>query len=70
MTDRSDPLPFFGQADKLSLHKYPNRPPYEVNPRRESVGPYTGRCKRCQSNDLWDDCSCYGCNNCGAVYSN
>jgi len=26
----------------------------------------TGRCKRCGSNDLWDDNAHYGCNTCGA----
>jgi hypothetical protein len=68
MRDRSDPLPLF---DVISRgRRYPNKPASEVNPKREPVGPYTGRCKRCQSDDLWDDQAAYGCNNCGAVYSN
>lgn len=33
-----------------------------------AMGPYTGRCALCGSNDLWDDATCYGCNNCGAMY--
>lgn len=64
--NHSEPLPIFGQGGE----NYPNRPWHEVNPNNAPVGPYTGRCARCGSNDLWDDCSAYGCNNCGAVYSN
>ena len=66
MIEISDPLPFF---DGPSLANFPNRQHSEVNPQNKPVGPFTGRCKRCGSDDLWDDCSCYGCNNCGAVYS-
>lgn len=62
------PLPFFG--DPVSNAKYPNRPYSEVNPHNEPSGPFTGRCQRCGSDDLWDDNSYYGCNNCGAVYRN
>jgi len=40
------------------------------NPNHESVGPYTGRCANCHSNDLWDDETMYGCNQCGKWYSN
>ena len=66
--DRSDPLPF---SDAITDRtKYPNKSPRETNPRNEPVGAFTGRCKRCGSDDLWDDHSTYGCNNCGAVYSN
>lgn len=68
MRDRSDPLPFFDAITDRS--KYPNRSQQETNPKREPTGPFTGRCKRCGSNNLWDDQSVYGCNNCGAVYSN
>lgn len=28
------------------------------------TGPYTGRCHKCGSNDLWDDETAYGCNRC------
>lgn len=48
--------------------KYPNDPPDKVNPAKEPYGPWTGRCGRCQSRDLWDDATAYGCNNCGAVF--
>lgn len=63
-----DPLPFFD--DPSNATRYPNKPASETNPNHEPTGPYTGRCKRCQSNDLWDDQTAYGCNNCGSVYSN
>jgi hypothetical protein len=36
------------------------------NPDAKPCGPYTGRCGKCGSNDLWDDVSAYGCNSCGA----
>lgn len=62
------PLPFFDAITDKS--KYPNKPPSVVNPERKPVGAYTGRCNRCESDDLWDDCTAYGCNNCGAVFSN
>lgn len=66
--DPSDPLPFFEAiTDK---RRYPNNPASVVNPDGKPTGPFTGRCKRCGSDDLWDDCTAYGCNNCGAVYSN
>jgi hypothetical protein len=70
MRDRSDPLPFFEALQRRNDKKYPNRPARETNPDNKPTGPYTGRCKRCGSADLWDDCTAYGCNNCGAVYSN
>lgn len=66
--DRSDPLPFFDAPTERK--KYPNKPRSVANPDNEPTGPYSGRCKRCGSDDLWDDCAAYGCNNCGAVYSN
>jgi hypothetical protein len=65
--NRSDPLPFFDALTDRT--KYPNRPPSETNPKNEATGPYTGRCIRCGSDNLWDDCNFYGCNNCGAVYA-
>ena len=37
------------------------------NPNNEPVGIFTGRCKCCGSNDLWDDNMAYGCNCCGAL---
>lgn len=37
------------------------------NPDHEPVGPFTGRCARCGSSDLWDDNLAYGCNKCGAI---
>lgn len=40
------------------------------NPEGRNVGPYTGRCARCESHDLWDDATIYGCNYCGAWYPN
>jgi hypothetical protein len=36
------------------------------NPDNEAVGPYTGRCSHCGSNDLWEDNLAYGCNSCKA----
>ena len=30
------------------------------------VGDHTGRCRKCGSNNLWDDNLAYGCNDCGA----
>lgn len=50
--------------------KYPNRPSRETNPSNAPTGPFTGRCSKCGSNDLWDDCTWYGCNNCGATFPN
>jgi hypothetical protein len=44
--------------------EYPNLP--NQNPKSEPTGHFTGRCMKCGSNDLWDDNSAYGCNNCGA----
>jgi hypothetical protein len=38
------------------------------NPDNKRAGHYTGRCMRCKSDDLWDDCTAYGCNKCGAKY--
>jgi hypothetical protein len=38
------------------------------NPGNEPTGHFTGRCKCCGSNDLWDDNLTYGCNSCGAMY--
>lgn len=49
---------------------YPNKSPGETNPNNEPTGAYTGRCSRCGSDDLWDDATWYGCNNCGASYPN
>ena len=40
------------------------------NPELRRVGPYTGRCAICESNDLWDDATIYGCNVCGALFPN
>jgi len=37
-------------------------------PNNEPTGHYTGRCARCGSADLWDDCTAYGCNTCKAIY--
>ena len=37
------------------------------NPNNEPKGHFTGRCKRCESTDLWDDNAHYGCNSCGAI---
>lgn len=65
---RSEPLPFFDAVTDRT--KYPNKPPSVTNPNNKPTGPFTGRCKRCGSNSLWDDSTAYGCNNCGAVYSN
>lgn len=31
------------------------------------TGPYTGRCHKCGSSDLWDDYTAYGCNKCGML---
>lgn len=40
------------------------------NPEAKPCGAFTGRCKKCGSNDLWDDLTVYGCNKCGAMYGN
>lgn len=40
------------------------------NPARRPCGPYTGRCTECESSDLWDDATWYGCNHCGMMYPN
>ena len=37
------------------------------NPTNAPVGPHTGRCAHCGSNNLWDDNLAYGCNDCGAL---
>ena len=37
------------------------------NPNDEPVGPYTGRCAHCGSNNIWDDNLAYGCSDCGAL---
>ena len=37
------------------------------NPKNEPVGPYTGRCAKCGSKNLWDDETAYGCKDCGEV---
>lgn len=37
------------------------------NPNNEPVGDFTGRCRHCGSNDLWDDNLAYGCNSCHAM---
>jgi len=70
MRDKSQPLPFFDALQNRNGARYPNRPTKEVNPGNKPTGPYTGRCSRCGSDSLWDDNLVYGCNNCGAVYSN
>lgn len=38
------------------------------NPNGEPVGHYIGRCMKCESRDLWDDDTAYGCNSCGAWF--
>ena len=40
----------------------------QENPEREPTGHFTGRCGQCGSADLWDDCTAYGCNKCGALF--
>ena len=40
------------------------------NPGKEPVGDYTGRCDYCHSDDLWDDATMYGCNDCGKMNDN
>ena len=39
---------------------------FKNNPNGEPCGPYTGRCQKCGSTDLWTDNLHYGCNACGA----
>lgn len=38
------------------------------NPEGKPVGHYTGRCAYCHSSNLWDDCTAYGCKDCGALF--
>lgn len=38
------------------------------NPGNKPTGHFTGRCKHCGSDDLWDDNLAYGCNDCGAFW--
>ena len=57
----------YNSDDKKVPHRYPKRPPSEVNPNNERTGDHTGRCYKCGSNDLWDDNLSYGCNNCGMM---
>jgi len=57
----------FIQRDN-SLDERVRVPKVKINPKNEPVGHYTGRCMKCESNDLWDDVTAYGCNTCGAVY--
>jgi hypothetical protein len=35
------------------------------NPNGERMGPYSGRCGKCGSKNLWEDNLVSGCNNCG-----
>lgn len=39
------------------------------NPEGEPTRHFTGRCRKCGSDDLWDDNLAYGCNKCGAILS-
>jgi hypothetical protein len=39
--------------------------PYPEGPALSGCGDYTGKCGRCGSTDLWDDCTAYGCKTCG-----
>lgn len=59
-------------ADRKTKLEQEERDKYKspANPRGEPTGPYTGRCSKCGSNDLWDDATMYGCNNCSAMYRN
>lgn len=41
----------------------------ENNPDSKPVGHFTGRCKGCESDKLWDDMITYGCKCCGATYN-
>ena len=34
----------------------------------QPTGPYTGRCHKCGSSDLWDDETAYGCNRCDMMF--
>jgi len=66
--EKQKPMPFFESPENKT--RYPNKSVREVNPNNEPYGAYTGRCSRCQSDNLWDDQSAYDCNNCGAVFRN
>ena len=48
------------------MKKQENKHPdfYKNNPRNEPTGPFTGRCHKCGSNNLWDDNLAYGCHHC------
>ena len=53
--------------DRLELPKREFNP---RNPNNEPTGHYTGRCRKCGSNNLWDDNLAYGCNDCGSFLGN
>ncbi len=54
-------------SETIVTHK-PRRSAYNPrNPNNEPTGHYTGRCKHCGSNNLWDDNLAYGCRDCGAL---
>ena len=39
------------------------------NPNGLPIGLQFGRCQQCQSTNLWNDVTVYGCNCCGAIYN-
>ena len=59
---------FTTHYDPVETVKPSNRDRMINNPNNEPVGHFTGRCKECGSNDLWDDNLSYGCNKCGAMW--
>jgi len=58
----------YSQADYPTDEDRRRRENLPHNPKGEPVGPFTGRCHKCGSADLWDDNAHYGCNTCGATF--
>ena len=56
------------ERDKVRLKMTPIQ--LKNNPKAQPMCDFTGRCRKCGSNDLWDDISMYGCNSCNAMFAN
>ena len=53
-----------GHIRVVTLIKTPIQGP-EIH--TDKGGDFTGRCYKCGSRNLWDDCTAYGCNDCGML---